>query len=834
MFVLGKSGSGKSTLLNLIGGLDNITSGSITVDGNNLSKFCEKAFCNYRNTHIGFIFQDYHLIDELTVYDNIALSLNLRRMKDKEAVSKALAKVDLAGYEDRYPTELSGGEQQRVAIARAIVKKPRIILADEPTGNLDTNTATAIVTLLKELSKECLILIVSHNINDANNYADRIIELRKGEIISDKSRNPEFLDEMSLSDGKLIYPQGLALSDNDIDFINNNLNKRFIKKTDKFIPTPALKKEAKKVKIENKGLSFGKKLHLSGKFLKSKTFAISASAVMVAIIMVIMAMAQTIISFDGSAMIANEMAKQQQNTLLLNKILDAETQALVNGNHRVKIDDNDIASFYNSGYKGQIYPVYNLTVPIAHRRNTVGQASSHFTRPDFIEETIGTIIVDEQFLINKFGKLTYLAQARELHPSGIIITDYVADSIMAYYTNIDNYNEIIGNYYYKRLGWSVPQVYINGIIDTGYKEKYAKTLDVLKNITEADLADYAKNEEFLQFANEIYTSLGLSYTFNKDIFNDYDISFAGDQKPKLWPYNLVINDLLDFPGLENGTGYIICSDALQGNEIQISYEAYNELFGTKYTANTIDSFVPHTIKLSQFMRYDYTQENPLFEEDILLTGLNTRGGSLYNTIVVSEELYDIFKENHFFAYSLYFDGTEGIGSVLDSAENLQYEPQNYVVEGIHTMTKAVDVFVPIFELVAIFLCLGVVFILVNFASKMIRDKMHEIGILKALGTKNGAIIIVFGLQVFLVALLTAGLSTVGYYYFIDFANDVLFQSMQQLVPNQVVLDLDFFVFMPKVAIINCLLVFALSAISLITPMLKIKAIKPVKIIKAKE
>lgn len=106
--------------------------------------------------------------------------------------------------------------------------------------------------------------------------------------------------------------------------------------------------------------------------------------------------------------------------------------------------------------------------------------------------------------------------------------------------------------------------------------------------------------------------------------------------------------------------------------------------------------------------------------------------------------------------------------------------------------------------------------------------------MKALGTKNGAIVIVFGLQVFLVALLTAGLSTVGYYYFIDFANDVLFQSMQQLVPKQIVLDLDFFVYMPKVALTNCLLVFALSAISLITPMLKIKVIKPVKIIKAKE
>ena len=145
IFVLGKSGSGKSTLLNLIGGLDNITSGKIEVDGNDLATFKEKDFCNYRNSHLGFIFQDYHLIDELTVYENIALSLNLIREKDGGRIKKALEKVELSGYEDRYPTELSGGERQRVAIARAIVKNPKIILADEPTGNLDTQTATSIV-----------------------------------------------------------------------------------------------------------------------------------------------------------------------------------------------------------------------------------------------------------------------------------------------------------------------------------------------------------------------------------------------------------------------------------------------------------------------------------------------------------------------------------------------------------------------------------------------------------------------------------------------------------------------------------------------------------------
>ena len=182
VFVLGKSGSGKSTLFNLVGGLDNITSGNIIVDGNDISTFKENEYCNYRNNHIGFIFQDYHLIDELTVFENICLSLNLKKEEDKNKVLESLEKVDLSGYENRYPTELSGGERQRVAIARAIVKKPRIILADEPTGNLDTVTSTQIIELLKSLSKECLILIVSHNKNDAYKYGDRIIELSKGKI----------------------------------------------------------------------------------------------------------------------------------------------------------------------------------------------------------------------------------------------------------------------------------------------------------------------------------------------------------------------------------------------------------------------------------------------------------------------------------------------------------------------------------------------------------------------------------------------------------------------------------------------------------------------------
>ena len=150
--------------------------------------------------------------------------LNLRRIEDRGLVRNALKRVDLAGYEDRYPSELSGGERQRVAIARAIVKKPRIILADEPTGNLDTNTASQIINLLKELSKECLILIVSHNVNDAYSYSDRIIELSKGRVIKDQSKNPMYSDNVVCYNNNIYYPGDKILNDNDISYINSNIN----------------------------------------------------------------------------------------------------------------------------------------------------------------------------------------------------------------------------------------------------------------------------------------------------------------------------------------------------------------------------------------------------------------------------------------------------------------------------------------------------------------------------------------------------------------------------------------------------------------------------------
>ena len=229
VFILGKSGSGKSTLLNAIGGLDSIDSGEFVIMGKSSKDFVGSDFDAYRNTFIGFIFQEYNVLDEFTVGANIALALELQGKKaTEEKINHILAQVDLLSFAKRKPNELSGGQKQRVAIARALVKEPQIIMADEPTGALDSNTGKQIFDTLKELSKEKLVLIVSHDRDFAERYADRIVELADGHIISDVTKHE--VEGKSLNDGIrqvsrhiLQIKGGYRLTPEDVEMINNYL-----------------------------------------------------------------------------------------------------------------------------------------------------------------------------------------------------------------------------------------------------------------------------------------------------------------------------------------------------------------------------------------------------------------------------------------------------------------------------------------------------------------------------------------------------------------------------------------------------------------------------------
>lgn len=231
VFLLGKSGSGKSTLLNVCGGLDAPTGGEIIVKGRSSKDFSQSDFDSYRNTFIGFIFQEYNILNEFSVEDNIALALELQgKPKDKAAVEALLREVDLEGFAKRKPNTLSGGQKQRIAIARALVKSPEIIMADEPTGALDSNTGRQVFETLKKLSRDKLVIVVSHDRDFAEQYGDRIIELSDGKVLSDVTKDQ--VESRSLTENVntigdvLCVKQGSGLTDSDFEKI-----KAFLKGT---------------------------------------------------------------------------------------------------------------------------------------------------------------------------------------------------------------------------------------------------------------------------------------------------------------------------------------------------------------------------------------------------------------------------------------------------------------------------------------------------------------------------------------------------------------------------------------------------------------------------
>ena len=188
--VLGPSGCGKTTLLNIIGGLDHYTSGEMYIDDVSTKNYGDRDWDTYRNHRIGFVFQSYNLIPHQTISQNVELALNISGVDKAERVRRAheaLDKVGLKGQYNKKPNQLSGGQCQRVAIARALVNEPEILLADEPTGALDTVTSVQIMDLIQDISKERLVIMVTHNPELAEKYSTRIIKLLDGEVVADSN-----------------------------------------------------------------------------------------------------------------------------------------------------------------------------------------------------------------------------------------------------------------------------------------------------------------------------------------------------------------------------------------------------------------------------------------------------------------------------------------------------------------------------------------------------------------------------------------------------------------------------------------------------------------------
>ncbi|WP_373375746.1 ATP-binding cassette domain-containing protein [Candidatus Phytoplasma solani] len=294
VFILGKSGSGKSTLLNLLGGLDTYDQGNITIKGYSTRSFKQSDLDTYRNGTVGFIFQDFNLIETMSVHENIALVLELQgQTPEHQVISDFLARVGMQQFQNRKINELSGGQKQRVAIVRALIKNPEIILADEPTGNLDSQTSQQVLSILKQLSQDHLVVVVSHDQESAYQFADRVIEFKDGTIVEDISRSRN-----STKTKKPQFAKGQVLTEEMIKIIQTQ-QKNPLKEN--FEPTKEVLLDAqptpfKQIKSQ---LPLGKSLKMGASALKNKKILLVFSVLITALMSFLFSIAlQTLVFFQ--------------------------------------------------------------------------------------------------------------------------------------------------------------------------------------------------------------------------------------------------------------------------------------------------------------------------------------------------------------------------------------------------------------------------------------------------------------------------------------------------------------------------------------------------------
>ncbi|MCF0116723.1 MAG: ABC transporter ATP-binding protein [Bacilli bacterium] len=345
VFIIGKNGSGKSTLLNMIGGLDKLSSGNIEINGKKLSSFSSSDYNSYRSSFVGFIFQDYCLLENLTVKENIELSLDLLNEHNDDKVNNIINLVKLNEHIDKYPSELSGGEQQRVAIARTLVKNPSVILADEPTGNLDTKTSKIILDSLKELSKEKLVIIISHDMDETTLYADRIIELSDGHVVNDLSRNKN--QEFIIENNKVTFTKGHCFTDKEIKEINEKAKEGELQfeQIDSLFNATKETKEDKYEQLILKKEKISKRVNrkLFSLFTKKRIASMIFNTIIVSSLITLLGVCGMFTQFDGNKQIDKVLKASDTEYLVLQKgyLSDDIYETLVTS-YVTKIEDEDI------------------------------------------------------------------------------------------------------------------------------------------------------------------------------------------------------------------------------------------------------------------------------------------------------------------------------------------------------------------------------------------------------------------------------------------------------------------------------------------------------------
>ncbi len=838
VFVVGKSGCGKSTLLNMIGGCDKLTAGEIIVDGNKFSTARERDFDNFRCGYVGFIFQDYCLLDGLTVFDNVALALDLKGEEGRERVEDALCRVCLSEYADRYPGELSGGQQQRVAIARTLVKNPRLILADEPTGNLDSVSTRIILDTLSEISKSTLVLIVSHNRADAEQYADRIIELSEGRVVADCSRNPSARD-ISVDEGGVVIQKGAVFSEAQIEEINAGLvaSKAHIRQVDdKFLPTAESCENRIQVanfpshKLRGKGFS-----RLLGMFLKKRRVGMIVTTLSIALMVVVMGVCQLFTQFSPDAEIARLYGDDSaSDTLVMQKgAYTDDFSTTLDISRMVRVTEADIKGFRDSGYTGGIYPLYNVSLMTNTTVNPTWNIEAYSLPYDaanykqfFCGSGLGVLVTDMGYLEsvygNENGKIELLSGSLETTGDSVLVTDYFADSLLAFNRNLraegsDPYAKLCGPVHMSRYR-------IAGVFKTGYRERYRTLFDAVQ--AGGSPADFDA-DDFMAFIDEADSTLNIGYSFNPDFGEAYCTDSGLNRTVYYGTLEVKWGD-----HVASSRRFCTRTNSIKDGQVYIRRDFAAKLFGVDEDALSIEDIRGEKITLS---RYEHVRQNEPcdFTAEFTIAGLlEVSGGN--GDFAFSPADFEMFRKVGTIPYSLYFDDLSSVTKLYETAESLHYTVRSPLVLAMYTVARAALVFTDMFRIIIALMFALTVITLIAFGIGSVKKGMYDIAIIRALGGKTKDLAAMFIIEMLIVSVAVCLISVFGLALGAGACNSILVEGFVLLVNNIYMRQLHVIVFRWGTLLADAAIVLLLTVIAAAVPFFIMRKVKPRDIIRAKE
>lgn len=828
IFLLGKSGCGKSTLLNLLGGLDRYTSGEIIINGVSSKNFKQQHFDSYRNTYVGFIFQEYNILDEFSVGANVALAIELQGQKaTDEEINKILKEVDLEGYANRKPNELSGGQKQRVAIARALVKNPQIIMADEPTGALDSATGRQVLDTLKKLSADKLVLIVSHDREFAEKYADRIIELADGKVISDiepelDTSSDDTAAALEYSESTVTVPHGYHLTEADREAIN-----AYIASLDSGV-TLEIKSKTKR-SFRNTDISkLDRHSNSEFKLIKSRlplksAFKMGSGALKYKKVRLVFTILLSLVAFIMFGL-ADTFSAYDHVEACTNSIMDSDvtyasiikSQKVGDGidewwnDYGLKFTDEDIAEISNasgSHFKGVYVPDYELSfrnnydTSVTLTQSDINIYADKFS--GFVEmtadeaEEMGYTLLAGRFPEGEkneiaISKYVYLTFKKAGYIGNSQVTDGEESPKNAEAQKIDSYSDMVG----KTLRLYDTDFTVTAVLDTGFDiTRYeGLTEDASRLTTQQELVNHLLRNELDSAREYSYTgaaivgkgtvnklcsehinmlSINIGYLYLTENGNDisiYNIARLSDipEEYITWfgekEQSLAENEIL-----------ITVSNLLKNDEYNYSYSQDVDIPSesedtVKYDiAEITEQFKDKSLPLSYYNYYNDSK----YETKVKIVGIIDDINSDYQisnySAILNDSVFDQIagdsKGLYKFAIASMPQAKSDISALVNycytEKDGIKYPLKSAVTYELDTVNEVLVTFSKVFLYIGIGFAVFAALMLSNFIATSISHKKHEIGILRAIGSRSNDVFRIFFAESFIIAMINFLLAAVG-------------------------------------------------------------------------